>query len=218
MNRLEKYCFWVVLFFVVIGFSHCKKNDTNYSLIPNSGFVEYQYLDTLVSPKGDTGITKAFNVYPLTQAFFAIDTAITLADSLNTTFRPIALYLYSSGCVFGKTNQPISSSFVRISLIDSIKKTNYPSDGLTPYNYILSNYNTFNASRTKVPIWLAIQGGINLLRDTIYTSAFNGVNTGLNTTINVLYIGNGSYQIVTHGTFNGLSYNVYYTGSIIRQH
>ena len=217
MNQLSRIFCGIVLFFAMIGFSQCKK-DTAPNVLQNGGFVNYQYFDTTISAKGDTSIAQVYTVFPLSQAYFIIDTTISLAGSLDTIFRPIALTIYSAGCVYGNVHQPVGSSVVKISLIDSIKKQAiYPADGLTPFVYSQSNLNAFNSATSKKPVWLSINGNMELQNDTLFTTTFSGVNTRINSYINILYVGNNGYQVIASGTYNGLAFNVSYSGSIIRK-
>ena len=208
------------LVFVMIGFSQCTKSDTSGSSSPNTGFVEYQYMDTILT-NGKTNIVPVFRVFNLSQAYYMVDTTVKLANSLDTLFRPVRLFIYSSGGVFGDSIQPIGSSYVQLSLIDSLKKTYSPTIGLTPYTYAQSDLLTFNNVTIRKPIWLSVQGNMNLQRDSTgslnYVNTFSGLTTKINTYLNVIYAGNNTFQIIMNGTYNGLSFNIYYTGTLIRR-
>ncbi len=193
----------------------CKK-DATISTFSDNGYVSYQYMDTSVSNVGDTTIIKAFNTFQLTKADFMLDTTVPLPDSLNTIFRRVNLQLYSSANSNSKTNKMVGSSLISISLIDSIINTIGSPSGLTPFIYTNATDSAFFANKKKTPIWESLTGNLNLQLDTVtqqlvYRTTFYG-QKGI--TINLIYIGNNRYQLIAYGSFNNLSFNIYYTGQI----
>lgn len=187
------------------------------------GFVEFQYLDSILVG----GVLRPRSPYAykrvnLSHAAFSVRSAQTLPDTVKG-FQLVELFISSDSTGYGQAQQAIGSTTIRISLADSLFHPENPELNLA-YSYTTDSLKGFTAkpNALKRPSCIGLVGKMELNPDLTYKQTFSGE---YGKKVNVLYLGNGMYQVTANGlsrvkiktTTYSFLYNLYYLGQLRRK-
>lgn len=202
-----KYLTLLVLPGLLSMFVACKKAQTLTVNETSLGFVEYQYTDTTVTPN-----VLAYKRFTLNNANYRVWANSTLPAPINAKYRQVEIFLSSDKAGHEQNPQPVGSSTVRISLVDTIA-TGRTADWVLPFKYtVVAGLQGFTSLPTLQPSCVGITANLNVLSNAGAEFSFSGQTQKAVQIIR--YYNDGKYQIIANGSFNGKIYNISYLGEL----